>query len=165
MLISMLDFSLDVVALKQISLSKVLSWTKDCVEFLFFNFYYKWHHQWQLSAHFYHGNTSPDRVRILVMEIRWSCDRLIYMMGIPILIRRHFYNESAPACQTTQTINKLSEGTRVISYRNSIKSYQTLSKSKNTSKIYLKIFLKINLVIFEFTPAVLWTYCSQGYMS
>ena len=38
------------------------------------------------------------RYRIPMLKIRWSWDRLIFNMGIPILVRRHLYIETAPWC-------------------------------------------------------------------
>ena len=35
-------------------------------------------------------------IRIHVKQIRQSWDHLIFIMGIPILVRRHLYNEMAP---------------------------------------------------------------------
>ena len=36
------------------------------------------------------------RNRIPIMKIRWSYDSIIYIMGIPILVRCHLYIETAP---------------------------------------------------------------------
>ena len=37
-------------------------------------------------------------MRILIIKIRQSPDRLIFIMGIPILVRRHLYTEMGPEC-------------------------------------------------------------------
>ena len=40
---------------------------------------------------------------IPMLKIRWSRDRLIFNMGIPILVRRHLYIESASSSPTGMT--------------------------------------------------------------
>ena len=46
-----------------------------------------------------HGSWSYQRIGIPMLKIRWSRDRLIFNMGIPIPIRRHLYIEMAHCWQ------------------------------------------------------------------
>ena len=56
---------------------------------------------WEPGPHLNIKTVFP-RYGIPMLKIRWSRDRLIFNMGIPILVRRHLYIETPPALRSSK---------------------------------------------------------------